>query len=75
DYTVSKVFARSANPAMNFQQQTYILRAEDGQVAVNDFMLPAKLTRLWDDEEQYEVKPVAVEINLPLSDGIFELEG
>lgn len=74
DYTVSKVFARSANPAMNFQEQTYILRAEDGQVAVNDFMLPAKLTRLWDDEEQYEVKPVAVEINLPLSDGIFELE-
>lgn len=74
DFTVSKVFTRSANPAMNFEQQTYTLMAEDGQVAVNDFMLPAKLTRLWDDEEQYEVKPVAVEINPPLSDSIFALE-
>jgi hypothetical protein len=74
DFTVSKVSTRCANPDMEFQQQLYTLMAEDGHVAVNGFMLPAKLTRFWDDEEQYEVKPVAVEINPTLDDSIFMLE-
>ena len=74
DFTVSKVSTRCANPEMNFQEQLFTLLAEDGQIAVNEFMLPAKLTTLWDDEEENEVKPVTVEMNPTLSDSIFTLE-
>lgn len=74
DFTVSKVSTRCPNPEMDFQQQLFTLQAEDGQVAVNDFMLPGKMITLWDDEEENEVKPVTVEINPTLNDSIFALE-
>lgn len=74
DFTVAKVTTRCANPEQDFAEQLFTLRAEGGQVAVNDFMLPAKLITLWDDEEEYEVEPIAVETNPALSDGIFTLD-
>lgn len=74
DYTVFTVSTRCANPEQDFQEQLFTIQAEDGQIVVNDFMLPAKITTLWNDVEENEVKPVAVETNPVLSDSIFTLE-
>jgi hypothetical protein len=74
DYTVDTVSTRCLNPEQDNQEQLFSFQAEDGQIAVNDFMLPAKITTLWDNVAENEVRPVRVEINPVLNDSVFTLE-
>jgi hypothetical protein len=62
------------NPEQDHREQLFAFQAAGGQIALNDFMLPAKIATLWDNVETNEVKPTAVETNPSFSDDIFTLK-
>ena len=74
DYTVDTISATSLNPDQNYREQIFTLQVSGGQIAVNDLMLPARVTVSWDNAPEYEVAPVSVEMNTPFADAVFRLE-
>lgn len=74
DYTVNTVSTTCPNPEQDNREQLFTFQTTDSQVVVNDLMLPAKITTMWDNMEENEVKPMAVELNPPLSNTLFTLE-
>jgi hypothetical protein len=74
DFTVDSVSASCLNPDEEFQEQLFTLQSTGGQQAVDDFIMPEKITVSWDNVPEFEVSPVAVESNPALDEAFFRLE-
>lgn len=58
----------------NDREQQFVLRLSDEQTALNDLMLPQRISAFWDDEPYFEVQIVRAECNPPIDDSVFTLE-
>lgn len=74
DFTVDSVSASCLNPEQDFREQLFTLQSFGGQRAVDDFIMPEKISVTWDNVPEYELSPVAVESNPTLDDPFFRLE-
>jgi hypothetical protein len=72
DKTLDYVQVTCLNPDTD-QQQSFTLRLSSNQSAVNEFMLPRKISAFWDDSPYFEVEPVTVDSNPQFTETRFTL--
>ncbi len=70
DNTLDYVQVACLNPDTE-KQQTFLLRTSTDQAAVNEFMLPCKISAFWDDVSYFEVEPIRVENNPQIGETMF----
>jgi hypothetical protein len=70
--TLDYVAVECLNPGN--RQQQFIMRLSDDQRAVNDLILPSKISAFWENDPFFEVEPVTVESNPTIADSVFTLE-
>jgi hypothetical protein len=71
--TLDYVQVKCLNPDTE-QQQTFFMRLSEDQSAVNDLMLPCKISTFWDDNPYYEVEPILAESNPAIPEAVFTLD-
>lgn len=70
--TIDQVQVNCADP--DGKASTYILRLSDDQKAINDLILPTKISAFWGSEPHFELEPIAVEANPTIPDSTFTLQ-
>ena len=73
DHTLDSTTTECFNPATG-KRQNFSIQLSEGQEVVGDLMLPRKISVCWDNQPEYELTPVAVEINGAYNDALFRLE-
>lgn len=74
DYAIEHVEVRCVNPDSE-REQTFTLRLSQEQLPINDLMLPVKVEAYWDEDVYFEIEPVSVDVNPPIAETVFRLEG
>lgn len=70
--TLDYVEMRSLNPDTD-KEQTFTIRLSEERSAVDQLMLPSKISTFWDKDPFYEIEPVLVENNPSIPESVFTL--
>ncbi len=73
DNTIDRVSVNCFNPDDN-EMQDFIIRVSEEQTTLDDLLIPAKMTMLWDDKDTFELTPAHIEINPAIADEVFRIE-
>ena len=73
DYTLAQVETTCVNPDSG-NEQRFILKLSEELDAIDELMLPHKISAFWDDDAAYELEPVSAENNAEIADSVFTLE-
>jgi len=72
DYTLEHLEFPTVDPE-TAESKLYRLNFNRQQIEVDGIAMPSMITMLWNDEPQYELIPLAAEINATLSDAKFQI--
>jgi outer membrane lipoprotein-sorting protein len=73
DYTVEHVRVHCFN-ADTEAFEDFIIRVDEEQTTINELLIPAKMTMLWNDRETFELTPAQIEVNPTISPEVFRIE-
>lgn len=72
NHKIDQVKVKCLNPDTN-KEQEYTISLSDELVTLNELILPNKLTVSWDETFTFEIEPVRVDTNPPISNDTFHL--
>jgi len=73
DHSLASTTTECINPSTG-KRQNFSIQLSEGQTVIGDLMLPRKFSMCWDNQPEYELAPVGVEVNAAYSEGWFRLE-
>ena len=73
DHTLDSTATECLNPSTG-KRQNFSIQVSEGQNVIGDLMLPRKISVFWDSQPEFELAPVAVEINAVYDEALFRLE-